>query len=188
MKRLMLVILLLFLFISFSSIKGTFSYYQDEAKKETVYDIASWVVKVNSEDITIEENNTFKIEDIKLNIPDSSIDGLKVSNDKFAPGTSGYFDILLDLSDVDTLINYDLEIDTSNFVNDNIDISSVTFNDNNIDLIDGKYSSKTSELYENILIRVNFAWELDGESQDIGIDSATDLVVPVSINVMQRIE
>lgn len=188
MKKLILVSLLLFLFISISSIKGTFSYYQDEAKKKTTYDVASWIVKVNDTDITLEESNEFSINDITLNIPESSIEGLKVSNEKFAPGTSGYFDILLDLSKVDTLVDYDLEIDKSNFVNNNIHISSVTFNDAEIEFKDNKYSSSTDKLYENVLIRVNFNWELDGDDQDTGIDSTTDLIIPVTINVVQRIE
>lgn len=188
MKKLILVSLLLFLFISISSIKGTFSYYQDEAKKKTTYDVASWIVKVNDTDITLEESNEFSINDITLNIPESSIEGLKVSNEKFAPGTSGYFDILLDLSKVDTLVDYYLEIDKSNFVNNNIHISSVTFNDAEIELKDNKYTSSTDKLYENVLIRVNFNWELDGEDQDTGIDSTTDLIIPVTINVVQRIE
>lgn len=188
MKKVILVSLLLFLIISLSSIKDTFSFYQDEASKNSKFDIASWIVKVNDDDITLSESKEFTINDVVLNIPDSSVDGLKVSNDKFAPGTSGYFLINLDLSEVDTLVDYSLEVDTSNFINNNIKLTSFSVGDEVIENVDNKYASSTDKLYEKVLIRINFMWELDGEEEDIGIVSNSELVIPVYLNVMQKIE
>ena len=188
MKKVIIVSILVFLVISLSSIKDTFSFYQDKVEKKGIFDVASWIIKVNDSDITLSDTKEFSINDVILDIPDSSVDGLKVSDEKFAPGTKGYFLITLDLSEVDTLIDYSLVVDTSNFVNNNILISSVEFNDEQIEIEDGKYSSSTNKLYDNVLIKVNFEWVLDGEDEDIGIDSNSELIIPVSLDIVQRIE
>lgn len=190
MKRLTLLISILFLVIVVSSVMSTFAYYVDKHNMESNFDIAKWVIKVNDTDITLSDNHEFSVNDITLNIPDSSIDGLKVSNDVFAPGTTGSFNLLLDLSEVDTSIEYDLVIDTSNIDETNINIVSVVVQDSLLELVDSKYSKRINvdELKNNKeeLITVNFEW-VDSQDYDDSLIVGS-ISIPVSIEVRQVME
>lgn len=190
MKRLTLLISILFLVIVVSSVMSTFAYYVDKHNMESNFDIAKWVIKVNDTDITLSDNQEFSVNDITLNIPDSSIDGLKVSNDVFAPGTTGSFNLLLDLSEVDTSIEYDLVIDTSNIDETNINIVSVVVQDSLLELVDSKYSKRINvdELKNNKeeLITVNFEW-VDSQDYDDSLIVGS-ISIPVSIEVRQVME
>lgn len=190
MKRLTLLISILFLVIVVSSVMSTFAYYVDKHNMESNFDMAKWVIKVNDTDITLSDNHEFSVNDITLNIPDSSIDGLKVSNDVFAPGTTGSFNLLLDLSEVDTSIEYDLVIDTSNIDETNINIVSVVVQDSLLELVDSKYSKRINvdELKNNKeeLITVNFEW-VDSQDYDDSLIEGS-ISIPVSIEVRQVME
>lgn len=190
MKRLTLLISILFLVIVVSSVVSTFAYYVDKHNIESNFDIAKWVIKVNDTDITLSDNHEFSVNDITLNIPDSSIDGLKVSNNVFAPGTTGSFNLLLDLSEVDTSIEYDLVIDTSNIDETNINIVSVVVQDSLLELVDSKYSKRINvdELKNNKeeLITVNFEW-VDSQDYDDSLIEGS-ISIPVSIEVRQVME
>lgn len=194
MKKIIFIILILFLGISILSINTTLSYYVDEANKTSNFEIADWVIKVNKSDITLESSNEFTIDDINLIIPNSSVEGLKVSNEKFAPGTSGNFNILLDLSNVDTSINYDLSIDTSFFDNSNISIDSVSVGEEMLELVDGFYSNsltvnKIKEQRQE-LITINFKWidSDDNNDMDFGSVANSELVIPINIVIEQVVE
>lgn len=190
MKRLTLLISILFLVIVVSSVVSTFAYYVDKHNMESNFDIAKWVIKVNDTDITLSDNHEFSVNDITLNIPDSSIDGLKVSNNVFAPGTTGSFNLLLDLSEVDTSIEYDLVIDTSNIDETNINIVSVVVQDSLLELVDSKYSKRINvdDLKNNKeeLITVNFEW-VDSQDYDDSLIEGS-ISIPVSIEVRQVME
>lgn len=70
-------------------------------------DVASWKIEVNGNDISGEETVTNQI----TLVPNGES---KTTDDKLAPGQTGYFDIIVNPEGTDVAIEYSITIDTSN--------------------------------------------------------------------------
>ena len=124
-KKLLFCISCLFLIISLSVIKNTYAKYITSADGDANINIARWKIIVNNQDI--EQNKELS------NVITPVFDGNdNIASNVIAPTAEGYFDILIDASNTDVSLKY--EITTS----DNAD-SAVS------DLIISGYSIDDSE-------------------------------------------
>lgn len=87
------LILIIAVFVLLSNANESYARYLSSVSSETSGDFKTWKVLVNNTDITSNYSTT-------MNFTPSIISKTDVKNNKFAPGSIGYFDILIDPSGI----------------------------------------------------------------------------------------
>lgn len=108
------------LFVCFNM---TLSKYGAMGTSTSTTSVAAWRIKVNEENI--DTSKTFQLTN------NQETTNTKTANRKIAPDSSGYFEVILDLTDTEVSIDYKLEIDTSILEknNINVELTGYTIND-----------------------------------------------------------
>lgn len=189
MKKIYFCLALVLLIITVFIILKTYGLFETKTELNVQSEVGKWVILVNNTDITQQENTKFSVDKIIWDQND------EVKEGKIAPGASGYFDIVIDPTDTDVSVRYDIGFDFSEFENTNITITSIQeINDKKIVKTgDNKYTGiiTLDEISAGTTntIRVNIAWENNEENNehDSNLSSApnTILNIPVTINVSQ---
>ena len=117
MKRLIIILFVFVLFITIYEISLSFSLF--ESAKDIVInnDIGRWQIKVNND--LINNKTTFEVTNVKV----SNDENVRV--DHFAPGTEGYFDIVIDPTDTDVSIYYEILCRTDMIKNSQISMTRI---------------------------------------------------------------
>lgn len=105
--KIKLIILFVLLIALFSTVNTTYSRYASEATGSFTTNIASWKIKLNNTDITSSSSNTVTLTPVYVT-------GTNTKAGTIAPGTGGYFDIVVDFTDVDVSFNGVLSGDFTN--------------------------------------------------------------------------
>ncbi len=113
-----LIILFIVLFAGMAYELST-SYALFESEKDFIVNsnIGKWEISVN--DSLINETTTFSISSVKVNSDPN------VREDYFAPGTSGYFEIVIDPNDTDVSIYYEIVCRTDYITNEQITLTQI---------------------------------------------------------------
>ena len=110
MKKLLTILLLIMLIISFFQIANTYALYKEQLQGNYTNLLGVWAIKVNGVDISSGgENLTFDMSENNLTYIDSQL----IKNGKIAPGGQACFEIAIDPSDTDVSILYTLSIKLS---------------------------------------------------------------------------
>lgn len=187
-KNNIIILVIVFLVIlSFLGIGSTYGLFESSKLETFQTDIAKWNINVNN--INVTENTSFVVDKITLE------NNTSVKEGKVAPGTSGYFDILIDGLNTDVSFKYDILFDFSN-----MDISNLKIV--NIEEVNyGKLVRTDVNTYTNVitlndikngkknLVRVYVKWENSDESNDedsaVGLNSEYNLNIPIKITFTQ---
>ena len=146
--------------------------------------IDKWNVFINGTDI--KKNETFVVDKINLINYDNVLEG------KMAPGSKGYFDIVIDPTDTDTSIRYDISFDFSS-LNDKIVVSGIE------EITSGNLVRTGKNTYSKVItlneikngitntIRVYIKWDNSDDESDSAIGSVINnfINVPVTIAAYQ---
>ena len=185
-KNILVVVSLILVFITIYIIRDTYGLFESKNIMNTNTNIAKWNVLINGTDIKSGEN--FVVNSVNIVGSDS------VKNGKMAPGTEGYFDILIDPADTDTSILYSVTFDFTK-VNGSFAIERIeeTTSGNLIRTGENTYSKViTLEEIKNKVtntIRVYIKWnnveENNEEDSKIGLTKDNFISIPVSVSVIQ---
>ncbi len=181
-----LFLILLAIFI-ICAIIYTYATFTSEFSGDMKIDSATWKIIVNNTDISSSTVKTFTID--ALNVDESQ----GVESGKLAPGLNGNFNILIDPSDTDVSIKYEIKLDTQYIDNANIEIVSVNETNNNKDLINTNKNEYTGTILLDDIkkgttdnIQVNVKWEdNDLKDIDIGEKPNNQIKIPVEIKISQ---
>lgn len=166
-KKLIFFLAMISLFYCVSLIQSTYAKYVTAATGTTNLTIARWNIVVNDQDVTNNSNFSSTIQPV-LNA------STNIKNGVLAPTSTGYFDIILDMADVDVSLEYTISVGSSgdNTVDD-LRVTSYSIN--------GVTSTYTSSLTDQLLIsettrtktiRFYFEWyEGPGEIMDNADDT-----------------
>ena len=102
-KFILIVLTLSSLFITMCMVNETYGKYVTVATSTTQSSIARWKILVNNDDITLGSTSSSLITPV---FPGSS----DISPDVIAPNAIGYFDLVLDASNVDVSFSYEIEV------------------------------------------------------------------------------
>ena len=102
-KRLRLLVLLSALSVTLGFMSNTYSRYIADANGNIKIGFAKWQIKVNNNDITDSSVSS-------INIVPIIKENNNVAENTVAPTSSGYFDIVIDPSNVDVSFNYSISI------------------------------------------------------------------------------
>lgn len=190
MKKTWILIGILMLTITICIVAGSYAKYSSSASAHTETPAGAWIVKVNNTDISAENVITnFTISN--LSYPNSQY----VAQNKIAPGSNGYFDIVIDPTGCSTAIQYDVTLDTSELslinsirlesaaliVNGVEDVTGIVRTGENtysgiIDLDDVKDETTST-------VRFYIRWEDDGT----GVNDNTDTAIGLTQNISAEI-
>ena len=206
-KRIKIILILLTLSVTLSFMSDTYSRYVVDTSSNVELSFANWQILVNNQDITDSTTSTLEITPI---IEASK----KVKDNKIAPSSKGYFDILVNPSNVEVSFDYTVNVKVLNENMPDILISkyaildskyvegttTVTKNDITNNEIKGSATfdnKKENFSFEPFTIRIYFEW-YEGENEsmndekdtEIGLDSAknnTKLQIEATIKFEQNI-
>ena len=109
MKKLLTILVLIMLIISFFQITSMYALYKEKLASEYNTLLGIWAIKVNTTDITTSgQVEQFTISDSQLQYIASEY----IKAGKIAPGGQAYFDIVIDPTDTDVSIVYTIDVDT----------------------------------------------------------------------------
>ena len=128
MKKRLWIIAFIVLLITVVSITGTYALFETEAVAEEEFDIGRWVIKVNNSDISLA--HTITLNNFTYSTSTHTEDGY------FAPGRSASFNVIIDASDTDVSVEYELDIDDS-VLDDHPNISFNIVNTNTNESLNG---------------------------------------------------
>ncbi len=186
MKRWLVILFIIMLFVTCYEISTTFGLFESEQVVVVNSDIGKWQIVVN--DTSIKTSTTFEVTSVQV----TGEPNVKPNN--FAPGTSGYFEITIDPNDTDVSIRYDLTYDDTAILNPQISISSIV-------AIEGDPLVRTgAKTYtgiiplediadeEVVVIRFNISWANSDTNNDIDSlygNSSETFELPIEIDFLQ---
>ena len=189
MKKVYVCFALILLVLTVFIILDTYGLFESKTSLNVQSNVGKWVILVNDTDITSGANTKFFVDEIIWNPSDN------VKSGKLAPGVSGYFDIVIDPTDTDVSVRYDINFDFSEFENTNIVVTSIEEINNKTIVKTGtnKYTGviPLSEIKNGVIkpIRVKVKWDNneDNNEYDSSLGAVPNNVknIPVFINVSQ---
>lgn len=122
MKKILTILFLIMLIISFFQITSMYALYKEQIQGEYATLLGAWKIKVNETDVTSTgQVETFTIANDQLGYVDSDY----IQAGKIAPNGQAYFDIVIDPSQTDVSIIYKIDIDTKALSTTNTDIELI---------------------------------------------------------------
>lgn len=150
--------------------------------------IGKWNIKLNDILVSSLEEKVITIDNFIYD------DNENVKDGYIAPGSRGYFDLILDTTGTEVAVKYNIVIDLDKIENENIILSVVSLNDVAVANTErGIYSGILSleDITNNsqIILRLTINWNndisYDSTDTELGIKLDSKLEVPIKINVEQ---
>ena len=206
LKRIKIILILLVLSVTLSFMSHTYSRYVAESTSNVQVSFAKWQILLNESDITNGTNSNIEITPVvekSANVKENTI----------APSSKGYFDILVNPSNVEVSFDYTLTLELLNENLPDILISKYAileegYKETNtitkLDITDNTitgtltYDNKTKNFsFKPFTIRVYFEW-IEGTNEsmndildtNIGLDAAqnnTKLQIAANISFKQKL-
>lgn len=186
MKRWLIILFVISLTATCYVISDSFGLFESEKEIVINNDIGKWQILVNNN--TINQTTSFSVSNIHVSGDNN------VRANYFAPGTSGYFDIVIDPNDTDVSIYYEIVCRTDRITNPQISLTRIE-NVDKPDLINvGEYSYAgvipLSDIQNDVTttIRFHVTWTNNENNNEIdslyGSSSAT-FDIPMEITFRQ---
>lgn len=188
-KKLFIILTLVFLIITIYKIVETYSLFQSESDATVELPIAKWNIELNETDITNGLSEEIIINDFSV------VEDANVKEGKIAPGMYGMVDLTLDPIDTDVSVKY--EITLGDIGDQPIRLQSVQLVSGNSTLIrtdEDKYTGimNLQNIKNNtatVTIRITVLWENDENNNEtdtlIGTELGHTLDIPISVDVIQ---
>lgn len=182
-RRILYLLCAIGLFVTIYEITKSYGLFETNNNLSVESSVGKWNIMVNG--TNIKNSETFTVNSINI------VDSDNVLNGKLAPGSRGYFDIVIDRTDSSTSIKYDVTFDFSNL--------SDSFVVDDISLTNGGTLYRTGEYtYTGIImlneessntIRTYIKWENneDNNEEDSEIGKVADnkINIPITVDVIQ---
>ncbi len=127
MKRWIIILFVFILFVTIYEISISFSLFESAKDIVVNNDIGRWQIMVN--DDLINDKTTFEVTNVKVSNDEN------VRENHFAPGTLGYFDIVINPSDTDVSIYYEIVCRTDMISNSQISLTKIENIDSDLTMI-----------------------------------------------------
>lgn len=187
-KKILLLLSFIFLIISLSTIKNTYAKYITSASGDANIQIARWKILINNQDVVEQKEIT--------NVITPIFEGTNhIASNVIAPTAEGYFDILIDATNTDVSLKY--EVTTNN--TDESDVSDLEISaysiDNGekqeIDTTTGQIKIENQILYndtdKDIKLRVYLKWN-DDETTGATMNNKNDTEATIKENSLAKVK
>lgn len=182
MKNVIVLLVALFCLLGIQ-ILNTYGLFESSKGLVVESDLAKFHIKVNDKQVTTLDNQ-FVVDSLKI-----TSDGNVLEN-RFAPNTSFYFDVVIDPMDTEVAFRYDISFDLSVFDNPNIVFNGIQ-EVNGTDLVrTGEYTYTGVIRLDEIQngsrdIRIHFVWNHDDSNNDVDSQAfkGDSLMVHIPVHV-----
>lgn len=200
MKKLLTILVLIMLIISLFQVVNMYALYKEQLQGEYTNLLGVWAIKVNGVDISSgEQNLTFTMTEDNLTYIGSS----KVKDGKIAPGTQACFEIVIDPTNTDVSILYQLDIKLSSIENAQMSLVKVEnyFQKDGEEAITNEEINTETETHKAIIpiskindkylnhVKLYFEWVNVEENNEadttVGTAEEPKISVPLEINLKQ---
>ena len=198
MKKVYILIGLIMLLYTTYEVANTYAKYVSEATGTAQKQAGAWIVTINDEEITASSSTqTFEMD--SLTYPENSY----VLENKMAPTSSGYFDVIIDPTGASVAVRYDLTIDFSALsISEAINFNSAYKVVNNTETSEGIVKTGANT-YSGVIdltdvkagnptvLRFYIGWADDGTGTNddadstLGLSRQVSLGLPVSVTASQ---
>lgn len=188
MKKCLWLLSIVSLLVLGSCIAKTYALFESNLDGTVNNPIGKWNIKLNDILVSSSEEKIITIDKFIYDNNDMVRDGY------IAPGSSGYFDLILDTTGTEVAIKYNIAVDLDKIENENITLDVKAMNGVAVASADsGVYSGVLSldDINNNaqIILRLMINWnndiDYDGTDTELGIKLDSKLEVPIKINVEQ---
>ncbi len=179
------------LVITILEIRQTYAVFYSEMSGKSGSSIGKWNIEINNTNISSGVNNNFEIDSLVIE------SNSNVKAGKLAPGTLGSFNLIINPTNTNVSIKYDITIDKSNLSNSNIKFDSIDeIADDGVDLVrtgESTYTGiiKLSKINGNYLnnVKICFSWNNDEQNNEkdsiIGSLKNNKLNIPINVSITQ---
>ena len=110
MKKILSILLVIMLIITFVQIRNMYALYKDELSGEYETSLGKWNVKVNGTDI-VSPGDVVEFQMTDKNVRYEETGGhILAGSNVIAPGTEAFFDILIDTQGTEVAVKYEVEL------------------------------------------------------------------------------
>ena len=186
MKRWLIILFVIIFSLTLYEISASFGLFESGNDFVVNSSIGRWQIKVN--DALINNTTTFDVANVQVN------NDPNVKEDYFAPGTTGYFDVVIDPNDTDVSIYYQIVCRTDRIQNTQISLTRIE-NVGHGDLTsiaDYTYEGyiPLSSIQNNELTTIRFyiTWtnnENNNEVDSLYGNSSANFIIPMEITFTQ---
>lgn len=152
--------------------QSTYSKYKDQISGNTNIEIATWKIVINDEDISGKKSLTKNITPV---LPGNEY----IKEGVLAPGAEGYYDIIIDSSNIDVAFNYSITASLSESTISDLIITGYEINptdEPNILDYEEKISNDVDYKTESITIRIYIKWD-DSETNTMDNMADTEITL-----------
>lgn len=194
-KRLIYIVsILLLIIVGLNYIKGTYSQFKTNSSGSGDTQIAKWAVALKDGEAELE--NRFDVTFVSTTNNEGN-----VASNRLAPGTSGHSILILDLTNTEVSVDYNITVDTRVLENQigssNITLTMSDGNNKTIDFGRDVYIPLVNQekfTSENGIFTFNFylTWNNDSDSNNLSDTNVAlnfeDLTLPVYVKIKQHSE
>ena len=186
MRKWLIILFIVLLSITAYELSVSFALFESDTDFIVNSDIGKWEITVN--DSMINETNTFNISNIHVSNESN------VRENLFAPGTSGYFDVIIDPNDTDVSIYFEIVCRTDYITNESITLDRIenVGRTNLINIADYTYAGviPLSSIKNGDIITLRFYITWDNVENNNEIDSlygtsSANFEIPMEITFRQ---
>ena len=189
-KRLFIIATLIMAIFTAYEIMKTYAVFYTEISGTASENLARWNILVNNTDITNGTTQQFVMENLNIETKDTVEEG------KIAPSQSGSFEIIIDPTDTQVSVRYDISIDKSALTNSKMNLITVeetalsnTITKTGENTYTGVMLLKDiKDSYEN-KIKITFNWENDEtnnkQDTELGTKINSKIQIPIIVKVTQ---
>ena len=154
-KGKILLVSLFALLMTTLAIFQTYALFETNVTGTKTLDISDWSILLN--DIDVSQSRTINLSDFHYT------NGIHTRSNRFAPGSSAYFDLEIDASDCQVSVEYELEIDDSEIEDYPNIYFSITDMDTNQELDSNTYNGTIllSSQDREVRLRITLIWDDD---------------------------
>lgn len=201
MKKLLTILVLIMLIISFFQIASMYALYKEQLQSNYTNLLGVWAIKVNGIDIsTGGQNLTFTMTEDNLQYMESA----NVKDGKIAPGRQACFEIIIDSTNTDVSVLYTLNIKLSEITNAKmtlVEVENYFQKQGKTEQITNETVYTEQESHQAVIpmgkindkylnhVKLYFEWtniEANNESDTIlGTTESAKINVPLEINLKQ---
>lgn len=190
LKLLLIVISCILTVLTAYIIVKTYAVFESNLSTTSQISVGKWRIAVNEDDVTSGSVHEFTIDNINID------QNVNVKQGKFAPGTTGDFQIEILPQDTQVSVRYDIFIDDSDLDSDQIRIGTISETNHNKQLIrtDERTYSQTillSQMTNGYSDNINIEFEWVNDENNNEIDSAigntynSTISVPITVKFTQ---
>lgn len=195
LKKSLVILCIIMTILTTILIVNSYAFYVEEAYANNTLKIARWIIKINNQEVTRGTDTSFTLTENDFIVSANS----NVKDKRVAPGTNGNFLIVIDPTNTQVSVRFDISIDSTKIQNTNIKLVSVSKDDSDTnsvniiqtdaDIYSGIFSLDDIKQGKLLNLKIKFEWqniEANNENDtELGMKKGNIINIPIIVHLIQ---